>query len=648
MKRTLLGIAVLTLTLTGTAKEYTLSSPDGRLMLTVTDGLTYTLTVDGTPVITDGAMGLSIEGEDKARVRKARTTSGADRVEPFLYRQKTLQAEYNAMTLTMDKGLTVELRAYDQGVAYRFTASRKDSLVITDETARFGFADDYTAYLPHTTNEKKPMAMAFQSVYEVKPLSQSKRTLAFLPAMVDCGVCKVTLMESDLEAYPGMFVEAEGQTLKGVFAHYPKETDRYPWRQQVYVTATEDHIAQTAGTRTMPWRILAVSRKDEEMPLNDLVYLLASPNRTGDTDWIKPGKVAWDWWNDWGLQGVDFKAGINTETYKHFIEFAAGTGLEYIILDEGWYDPKSGDMLTVVPDVDLEAIVDYGKENGVGVILWTVYNVLDEQLDEACQRYAAMGVRGFKVDFMDRDDQTAVEMIYRIAEKCAEHHLVLDYHGIYKPTGINRTYPNIINFESVFGMEEAKWTEHDAVDMPLYDVTFPFIRMQCGPVDFTPGGMRNATKADFQPVYSNPMTMGTRCHQAAMYVVHDSPLTMLADSPTAYAKDATYTSYIAGIPTDFDETIIPMGKLGKYIVTARRLGNDWYVGGQTNWDARELALPLNFLGDGRYEAELLTDGVNANKVATDYRIVGQTVDKGTTLNIDLASGGGFVIKLKKK
>ena len=264
------------------------------------------------------------------------------------------------------------------------------------------------------------------------------------------------------------------------------------------------------------------------MPTNTLAYQLASPSRIkGDTSWIRPGKVAWDWWNDWGISNVDFKAGINQRTYQHYIDFASRHHLEYIILDEGWYTPQSGDMLTVIPELDLPALVRYGEQRGVGIILWTVFNVLDSQLEEACKKYADMGIKGFKVDFLDRSDQEGMQMIYRIAERCAAHHLVLDYHGIFAPQGINRTYPNVINFEAVFGMEETKWTTRAEVtrdgkttnepskDIPLYDVTFPFIRGMAGYVDFTPGGMRNATKADFQPVYNNPMTMGTRCHQLA-------------------------------------------------------------------------------------------------------------------------------------
>ena len=388
------------------------------------------------------------------------------------------------------------------------------------------------------------------------------------------------------------------------------------------------------------------------------------PRIKGDTSWIRPGKVAWDWWNDWSISGVGFKAGINQETYRHYIDFAAKHGLEYIILDEGWYNPKSGDMLTVIPDLNLPELVRYGQQKNVGIILWTVFNVLDKQLDEACNHYAAMGIKGFKVDFLDRYDQEATQMIYRIAQRCAQSHLMLDYHGIFAPQGITRTWPNVINFEAVFGMEEVKWTERAKVqrdgqtidepskDMPLYDVTFPFIRGMVGPVDFTPGGMRNASKADFQPIYHHPMTMGTRCHQLAHYIVHESPLTMLADTPTAYEREPECTTFIASLPTVYDEMRVLSGKMGEYLIVARRQGNDWYVAGETNWQSRDIQVSASFLPPGTYEMTAFLDGENADKTATDYNVWQQTftlpVSTDHSITVHMASGGGFAAKLIRK
>jgi hypothetical protein len=550
--------------------------------------------------------------------------------------------------LKLKGGFGIIFRAYNEGVAYRFYTTQSSDIIIKEEQAEFNFKEDYTAYLPYTTNDKKPMAMAYQNVYDIIPLSKAQPKLAFLPVTVDCGSVKLTLLESDLEAYPGMFVQSQQGKygLKGVFAPYPAKTDFYPWRKQEYVTETTDFISRSRGSRSYPWRVLAITEKDTDMPVNNLVYALASPNRIGDTSWIKTGKVAWDWWNDWNLKGVPFKAGINMDTYKYYIDFASRNGLEFIVLDEGWYDPKSGDMLTVIPELDLTELIAYGKSKGVEIVLWTVFNVLDSQLEAACKKYADMGIKGFKVDFLDRDDQTAVEMVYRIAEMTARYKLTLDLHGIYKPTGINRTYPHIINFESVFGMEEVKWTDIKN-NMPLYDVTFPYIRMMAGPVDYTPGAMRNATKADWRAMYYTPASMGTRCHQLAAYIVHDSPFTMLCDAPTNYLNEQECVDFIASLPVEVDSTFIASGELGKYIVTVRKKDVNWYIGGMTNWDERDVQLDFSFLPEGMsYTAVLFKDGVNANKQAEDYRKETIRIDKDSRLTLHLASGGGFAMKLE--
>ena len=303
-------------------------------------------------------------------------------------------------------------------------------------------------------------------------------------------------------------------------------------------------------------------------------------------------------------------------------------------------------MLTVIPELDLPELKAYGKSKGVEIVLWTVFNVLDSQLEAACKKYADMGIKGFKVDFLDRDDQTAVEMVYRIAEMTARYKLTLDLHGIYKPTGINRTYPHIINFESVFGMEEVKWTDIKN-NMPLYDVTFPYIRMMAGPVDYTPGAMRNATKADWRAMYYTPASMGTRCHQLAAYIVHDSPFTMLCDAPTNYLNEQECVDFIASLPVEVDSTFIASGELGKYIVTVRKKDVNWYIGGMTNWDERDVQLDFSFLPEGvSYTAVLFKDGVNANKQAEDYRKETIRIDKDSRLTLHLASGGGFAMKLE--
>lgn len=651
------SLAFVACLLTGAAQAqtaYQVTSPDGRLKVDVQTGdrLTFSLTDGDTPLMRDNAIALTLRGQrPDYHVTKQLSGKKTETLDVPFYRNPHFTVSYNLLSIYLKSGLQVEFRVFDDGVAYRFATTRhkgRDYLV-DSEQADFRFCGSARSWLPYSTNHKKPQAMAFQATYSDTTLTaQPADNLAFLPATVEVGGRKVTLMESDLEAYPGMFVKPNGDGLTGWWAQYPKTFDYYPWRVQKYVTATEDYLARCSGNRAFPWRVLAVSRTDTDMPVNNIVCALASPNRIGDTSWVKPGLVCWDWWNDWGITGVDFEAGINMPTYKYYIDFAARFGLPYVILDEGWYNPRSGDMMTTIPEIQLPELVSYAKERGVRLILWTVFNVLDKDLENICRHYAEMGIAGFKVDFLDRDDQEGVEMVYRLADACARHRLMLDLHGIYKPTGIWRTYPHIVNFESVFGMEEAKWTEHEAQDMPRYDVTFPFIRQQTGYTDFTPGGMRNATRKDFQPVYANPMTMGTRCHQLAMYIVHDSPLTMLADNPTAYLREPEYTQLLASLPTVFDETTVPLGKLGEYIVVARRKGTTWYIAGQTNWQSRELNLD-GILPEGQYTATVYTDGLNAEKVATDYRVE-RDVEVGgrQDMKVHMASGGGFLMILQKK
>ena len=626
------------------AKDYTVTSPDGRLSAVVSDGESLSIDVrtDGRSIVHLSDIALA---NSDSKVRSCRKTTVRQNIDAPFYRQRHFTAEAAQIDLRLADGFGLQVRAYDEGVAYRFYTTRRGLTTIANETVRFTFPDDALAWLSYSTNKEKPFAMAFQNTYHATPLKAAQATPAFLPATVGTGNVKVTILESDLRSYPGMFLQHKDGCLEALFAPYPKTMDRYRWRGMTYVKEAEDFIARSEGPRTYPWRVMAVSHDDTEMPVNNLVYALAEPNKIGDTSWIKPGKVAWDWWHDWNLRGVSFKAGINTDTYLYYIDFAAKNGIPYIVLDEGWYDSNRGDLMHPIADIDLQRLISYGRERGVSIVLWTVFNVLDEHLDEACRHYSEMGIKGFKVDFLDRNDQTAVEMAERLARVAAKHHLVLDYHGFYCPTGMSRTYPNILNYEGVFGMEECRWAKK-TTDMPLYDVTFPFIRMMGGSVDFTPGALRNGTKENWVECYQNPVSMGTRCHQLACYVVHDSPFTMLADAPTSYMREQECTDMIVSIPDVFDRTIIPQGRIGEYIVTARQHGDAWYVGGQTSWTERDVTIALDFLEPSRqYRCTLFADGINANHNAEDYTRHTLQVDSSTQLPIHMASGGGFLMSI---
>ena len=635
------------------AKSYNVTSPNGRIIATLSLDKTCQLSIqlDGEELMAPSTIDLTLadgkQAYSQTKVARSKRSSINEVIEAPMYRQASFTFKANQLDLKLQNGFGLIVLATDEGVAYRFYHTHKNATTIYNEVADYHFGADRTAWLAYSTNKEKPMAMAFQNIYHETAIGKAEDQVAFLPVTIDCDKAKVTLLETDIVSYPGMFVRTNGNSLKAEFAPYPKKMDYYRWRGMSYVKETEDYIARHEGTHSYPWRILAVTEDDTQMPLNNMVYALARPNKIGSTDWIKPGKVAWDWWNDWNLRGVDFVAGINYDTYKYYIDFAAAHGLEYIILDEGWYDSNKANIMQPIDEVRLPELIEYANEKNVGIVLWTVFNVIDEKLEEACKHYAEMGIKGFKVDFLDRNDQTAIEMVERLAEATARYHLLLDLHGIYAPVGLNRTYPNILNYEGVFGMEEVRWTELKN-DMPLYDVTFPFIRMMAGAVDFTPGAMRNGTKEDWAAIYNKPISMGTRCHQAACYIVHDSPFTMLADSPTNYEADEPYTQYIASLPTVFDETRILQGKLGEYIVTARRLGDAWYIAGQTNWEGqRELTIDFSFLTEGKsYQAHLLTDGVNAHHDAEDYRISTIDCNASTKQAIHMMPGGGFVIKIE--
>ena len=637
------------------AKNYEIASPDNvikALIAETNDGnLSLAIIYNTTELLAPSPIGIAIEEVKgkKNNIKKASLKKDiTETIEAPFHHTPKYEVRYNDLSLNLSNGISLELRAFNDGIAYRFLSDNKGLNTVEGETAEYILPDDPTVYLSYSTNIEKPMAMAFQNYYKPSKISKAAPLPAFLPVTVDYGNrIKMTILESNLESYPGMFITADStsNSLNALFSPYPATTDFYPWRKQEYVTAGEKYIAKTTGPRSYPWRIFAITDDDTQMPVNNLVYSLASPSKLKDVSWIKPGKSAWEWWNDWGLRGVPFEAGINNETYKYFIDFAAHNGIEYVILDEGWYDPKSGDMLTTIPEIDLPMLTAYAEQKGVGLWLWTVFNVLDSQLEEACQNYSEMGIKGLKVDFLDRNDQQAVEMTYRIANAAAKNNLMLDLHGFYTPTGLNRTYPNVVNYESVFGMEEMKWSD-PSVDMPEYEVTFPYIRMMAGSVDFTPGAMKNASKADWKPMYSNPMSQGTRAHHMANYVVQDSPFTMLADSPSNYLENKDCLDFITGIPTVFDETRVLDGTLGEYIVTLRKKGNYWFIGGQTDWNPRDYELDFSFLPSGSdFKVTIVKDGVNAVRQAQDYVIDTFTANSGSRETIHMAPGGGFVIKV---
>ena len=555
--------------------------------------------------------------------------------------------KYNAATLDFKGGYSIEFRAYNDGIAYRFIGKQKQPLEVRDEEVVYNFPFDATAYVPYAKGRKDdPYFNSFENEYAKVKLSEvDKNKIAFLPLVVDLGDnVKVCITESDLEQFPGLYLVAgEGNALKGSHAKYPKTQKQGGHNElQMVISEREDFIAKTSGNRTFPWRVAVVTDKDKDLAATNLSYLLASPSRVADTSWIKPGKVAWDWWNDWNLTGVDFKTGVNNDTYKKFIDFAAEHNIEYVILDEGWAVNKKADLMQIVPEIDLKELIDYAAKKNVGIVLWAGYYAFDRDLENVCKHYADMGVKGFKVDFMDRDDQEIVDFIHRASKVAAKNNLFLDFHGMYKPAGLNRTYPNVLNFEGVNGLEQMKWSDI-SLDQMKYDAMIPFIRQVAGPMDYTPGAMHNATKRSYHANYSEPMSQGTRCHQLALFTVFDSPFTMLCDTPDNYDAEPESRDFIASIPTTWEETRILDGKMGEYIITARKKDGKWYVAGITDWTPREVTVDLSFLGNGSHKATLFKDGVNAARNARDYKKENIQVNANSPLRIQLAPGGGFAM-----
>lgn len=641
----------------GAQKTYQLASPDGKLKATVEvdKDIRFSLMHEETPVLSPSVIRLELtDGTilgDRPKVRKVSKAS-VDAVIPTpFYKKSEVKEQYNETSLTFQGNYQVIFRLYDDGMAYRFATQRKDSLYIKNEGASYRFAQDHKAIVPYVNGGggksfEQQFFSGFENVYTTASLTQldSKR-LMFLPLLVELdGGKKLCITEADLDRYPGMFLHstAEAPALTGIFATYPKQTETT--RTRVLVKQREDYIAKTEGTRNFPWRAFIVANHDAELADNDMVYKLAEPSRIGDASWLKPGKVAWEWWSQANLYGVDFRAGMNTETYKYYIDFAAANRLDYVIIDGGWYDYGTQDLFTPMPALDVPEVVAYGKRKNVGIVLWMGYPALQKNLEKTVKHYADLGVKGFKIDYMDRDDQIVTGFLYEMADLCARHHLFVDYHGTSKPAGLQRTYPNVLNFEGVSGLEQLKWAPR-SMDMVTYDVTIPFIRMVAGPMDYTPGAMRNAIRQNYAPVYSEPMSQGTRCRQLATYIVFEAPLNMLSDRPSNYNREAECLHFMAAVPTVWDETKVLNGRVGEYIALARRTGDTWYVGGLTNWEARDMELDLSFVEGNGHRIELFRDGINADRAARDYRkeVIRLPADK--KLKVHLAPGGGFALRI---
>ena len=642
-------------------KQITATSPDGRVTTTInlSEKLSYSIIHDGQEVLTSSPISITLSNAEVWGEKPQLANQSQKRIRQIIpspfYRKDQIEDEYTLLTLNFKKQWGLEFRVYNDGVAYRFVNKRSKPFTIQNEEVAYRFSSDVVATVPYVQVGKdgdyeSQFHNSFENTYTTNNISRlNKERLMFLPLVADVGNGKkILISESDLESYPGLYLtNAQGSNaLSGVFAPYPHSSQQGGHNMlQFRVTEREPYIAKVNGARTFPWRMVIISTKDTELADSDMTYKLGAPSRISDISWIKPGKVAWDWWNNWNIDNVDFISGINNATYKYYIDFASANKLEYVILDEGWAVNLQADLMQVVDDIDIKELVDYAAARNVGIILWAGYHAFNRDMENICRHYAEIGVKGFKVDFMDRDDQEMVDFNYRAAETCAKYQMILDLHGMYKPAGLNRTYPNVLNFEGVHGLEQMKWSPA-SVDQIKYDVTIPFIRQAAGPIDYTQGAMRNAAKGNYYPSNSEPMSQGTRCHQLATYVVFESPFNMLCDAPSNYMREPESLEFIAAIPTVWDETITLDGKMGEYVITARRNGTTWYIGGMTDWDARDLKVDLSFLENKNYKTTLFKDGVNAHRTGRDYKKETFQLNGKQMLEIHVAPGGGFALKLE--
>ncbi len=651
-------IAILAMSffsLTGyTQKEKDLYSPDSlvKVHLAFSTKCTYALSYNGQALMQPSVIDMELTDGSRLsnnfkNIQFSSRSVHESIISPVPEKRKIIPDVFNEMTIHAGNNFFIVFRAYNDGVAYRIAIKFNDSIVVKKEVAEFNFPARTNAYYPEVKKRGNQdiYHTSFEEPYQYKQLdSISDKTLCFSPVLVVPENCpKVSITESDLEDYPGMFIAGTGSSmLRGDFAPYPrKEAVLKGEYSQVYVAEREDYIAKTKGTRGFPWRVLMIAPQDKDLPSNDLVYRLASPSRVKDVSWVRPGKATDEWIITENLFNVPFKSGINTATYKYYIDFAKRFGFDRIMMDAGWSD--NNNLFAITPSLNMDEIAAYAKQQGVGLSMWTLAMTLDKQLEPALQQFNKWGVDFIMTDFIDRDDQKAVQFYYKIAEACAKHQIMIMFHGAFKPAGFNRTYPHAIAREAVLGSEYNIWSDKAN---PRHNLLLPFIRMTAGPMDYEPGILDNATEKTFRPIAEKVMSPGTRCQQLAMYVVYESPMQFFAGNPSQGLLEPEFMELLGGVPSVWDTTIVLEGKVGEYIITARRKNNDWYIGAMTDLHDRTFTVPLDFLSGGTYAATICEDGINADRYASDYKLYKRTVSAKDSLSIKMAPGGGYMVKLK--
>jgi len=629
--------------------QQTVKSPNGNIIVSVKGEkvLHLNISYSGTTLINNITSDLVIENKGSlvstSKFKKAKTSSVNNTFEAIIpTKNKIIEDIYNLLTLSYNH-FNFEIRVYNNGVAYRYvTKLGKKNIKVTNENMSFKMQPEFTCFLP----EEKSLISHFENYFE--PLNSSniaKNTIANLPLLFTKeNTPSVSFTESNIYDYPHMFLQKYDAGFTSLFPKVVLSTKKGKRDRAEIIDEEANYIAKTAGNRSFPWRVFMISPKDSDIISNNLVYQLARPLKLNDISWIKPGKVAWDWWNANNIDGVNFKSGINTETYKYYIDFASKYGLEYIILDEGW-SKTTLNVKESNPDIDIPKLVKYGKSKGVDIILWSLWRPLDKEMETILNIFKKWGVKGIKIDFIQRADQYVVNFYERMAKKAAEYHLLIDYHGAFKPTGLRRSYPNVINYEGVKGLENCKWEEKINSE---HELTIPFTRMTAGVMDFTPGGLDNAHKENFIARFDRPMVMGTRVHQVAMYVIYEAPLQMLSDTPSNYYRENETTTFISAIPTVWDKSLVLEAKVADYIMMARKNGDTWYIGAMNDQTPKDFTIDFSFLDASDYHIKWMRDGVNSDKNARDYTIEENTINNTSKMNIRLNKSGGWVAIITKK
>lgn len=625
------------------AENYTVNSPDSRLSVNVETGVntTYSVSLNGKVILNPSPISMTFDnGTVIGRNMKVKNVERftQDQILKPVVRQKSdrIRDHYNEMVLNAGN-YKLYFRVYDDGLAYRFHTDFPDSLKVLNEEVTYCFPEDYNTLFP----EERTMLSAQQPLFKPMKLSEiATDKFCSTPILIKADdEARIFISESDLESYPGMFLRKQGKyELAGKFAAYSLEEERNDDRQ-IFPTKRADYIARVNGTRNYPWRAMIVAQNDANLITNQLIYKLA-PEAEGDFSWVRPGKIAWDWYNALILTGVDFKCGINNDTYKYYIDFASRYGIEYVVIDDGW--SEAWDVTKTIPEINMEELVAYGKKKNVDLILWISWAPFREKLDEAFDKFSEWGIKGIKMDFMNRDDQAMVDFYYEVARKGAEHKMLVDFHGAYKPTGWLRTFPNVLTSEGVAGLENHKW---GSFVTPKHNVTLPFTRMVAGPMDYTPGAMINFHEKDHKIWFNLPASVGTRCHQLGMYVVYESPLQMLSDSPSNYYREPVCMEFLSQVPVVWDETRVLKASVGEYIVVARRSGDTWFIGGMTGEKGQKFEIDLDFI-KGNKTLTCWEDGVNVDMNANDFARRARKVKNGDKITVNMYDGGGFAAIIK--